>query len=558
MFLLTPERSRCERALSKLHSALDDLARGPVTTIPVGESWFGWFGGRQSDNLHVFSNALVVGKLTPGEPVAAQPISHRGEAPPDVHPLVPATRIEAIRESGGVRVRPYNTTNIFYDSDSASDMQLLIADAKGYRPSPEGVAMLGTVGYFPADLTLFSEIERIPLFHALDLGFRRLERVGRFESGAADDAAFVDRLVSIIPADRRSVLAVSGGCDSRFILAVLKKAGVRPELIRLSDAEDSLVERLAAELGLPLTVVREPAEDPPPLRYTLMTDAQIYFRGGHYARLRKAIPAGALYYTGLYANSVLKNALRASWKVPRLRRDMTTRLIEHGLLARMRPTEPGLVAAAEKELLLRFLREHLAATPPSGTLSSSKEFAAWFYYVHKATRWIPAHLGDLSFFGEPVHPLSDLRALELAIRTSAWANFGNDRVRCLNDRLLPSVAVEYSGGQRRLPRRGPRRGFDKLAYEYGSRALVYLRDSAAERSGESHHLTPDVAAQEESAGFRTYFDRGFAELATGRRASTYLRRAAVTVNSALLYLSGTIRDAGARADEAPVSIGGSR
>ena len=558
MFLLTPDRARCERSLSKLRSALGELARGPVTTMPAGESWLGWFPARRSDNLHVFSDAIVVGKLTPGEPESREPIPHREKAPASVHPLAPAARVEA--SGGRVRVTPYHATNVFADRDSASDMQLLIADAKGYRPSAEGVALLGAAGYFPADLTLFSEISRIPLFHSLELGTGARVRVGRFESRRADDEAFIDRLVSIVPtaSGHPAALAISGGCDSRFILGVLLKAGVRPALVRLSDAEDAAAAELAAEMKLPLTVVRDPAEDPPPLRYTLMTDAQIYFRGGHYGRIREGVAPGSLYYTGLYANATLKNALRAAWKVPRASRDMTARLIEHGLLGRMRSSEPGLRTANGKDAMRRFLREHLEAAPAHGPFTSSKELAGWFYHLHKATRWVPAHIGDLSFYVEPVNLLADLGALQLANRSSAWTNFGNDRVRRLTERLLPGLSTAYGTGQPRLPRRGPRGAFDKLVYEYGSRALVYLRDRQVPSSAPSLHVTPAVASQEESRGFREYFDRPFGDLARGTTASTSVRRAAVTVNSALLYLSGVVRDAGAGVDEASLSIGGAR
>ena len=122
----------------------------------------------------------------------------------------------------------------------------------------------------------------------------------------------VERLTSIVPDEGPSVLALSGGCDSRFVLGILRKAGRRPSLVRLSDDEDAIPMRIAQELGLPITVVREPAPDPDPELYTLVTDAQIYHRGGHYGRLRGTLPAGTAYYTGLFADSLVKNAFRAA------------------------------------------------------------------------------------------------------------------------------------------------------------------------------------------------------------------------------------------------------
>jgi hypothetical protein len=542
VFLLTPDRPRCQGALSKLRTALPDADCGPIALLPVGESWLGWFRARRADNLHVFSDAFIVGKLSPGEPATGQPVSHPSPAPASVHPLVSATRIETV--GGTLRIVPQNSTNVFYDRDSASDMQLLVADAKGYAPAPSGVAILGTVGHLPGNLTLFGEISRIPPFHALDVAAGQLRRVGRFERRTPDDEALIDRLVSTIPASVSSVLACSGGCDSRFVLAILRKAGVRPGLVRLSDDEDAAVARLAEALGLSLTIVREPAPDRPPLTYTIMTDAQIYFRGGHYGRIRDAVPADVAYYTGLYANSILKNAMRATWKVPRMERNMTTRLVEHGLLANMRPREAGLRAFGDKATLMRFLRDHIASAPQEGPFERRKEQAAWFAFSQKATRWNPAHLGDLSLFAEPVQPLSDLAALELAIGTSAWSNFGNDRVRRLNERLLPGVNVEYASGQRRVPRGWPLGAIDKLAYEYGSRAFAYFRGRRPVRSTASRHVPPEMATHPENAAFRGYFDRSFAEIAAGGGYSASLRRAAVTVNSALHYLEGTMSDVG--------------
>jgi hypothetical protein len=268
-----------------------------------------------------------------------------------------------------------------------------------------------------------------------------------------------------------------------------------------------------------------------------MTDAQIYFRGGHYARLRHHLPPGAAYYCGLFAaDSLLKNPFRAAWKVPRRRRDMLERLIEHGLLAKMRPREPGLVAAASKEALLRFLRERLAVPTADGPFESAKQLAAWFHFAHQGTRWTPAHLADLSFFTEIVLPFADVRARELAIRSSAWSNFHNDRVRGLNQRLLPEVTVGYTNGQRARVAGGPRRAVEKLAYEYGSRAIAYLKGKwpgASTRSASGLRVFEHGA---ESSGFDAYFDRPLSELLSSSDCSYSTKRAAITVNAALAYL----------------------
>ena len=537
MFLLSGEQGVVVRALSKLRAALEGLPCGPIATFNAGPAWLGWFSARPADNLHIYRDGFVLGKLRPGEPTSAAPISH-GEAlaPSEVHPLASATLVE-VRERG-VRVRPFHTTNVFRDADTVSDMQLLIADAKSYRPWAEGVALLGTVGYLPGNLSLFREITRIPLFHIFDRRSGCDTRVHRFTSREPDDSAVVERFVSIVPPHSPSYLGFSGGCDSRFVLGVLLHAGVRPELLHLTDREDPIAKRVAGQAGLSITIVREPAADPDAGKYTLMTDAQIYYRGGHYGRLRNHVAPGSLYYTGLFADSVIKNAFRAAWKVPRRRRDMLERLIEHALLPRMRSREPGLAAASEKASLLRFLREQLVVSPEDGPFERSKELAAWFYFSHRGMRWTPATLADLSFFTEPVLLLADVLALELGIRSSAWSNFHNDRVRALTQLLLPQVGSKYSNGQKATVSRWPVRGVEKLGYEYGSRAVEYLKgklENGGTRRVPGQGATGGVSA-EESRGFRTYFDRPLVDLLSGSECSFSVKRAAVTINGVLRYL----------------------
>jgi hypothetical protein len=349
----------------------------------------------------------------------------------------------------------------------------------------------------------------------------------------------VERLVSIVPSHLPSYLAISGGCDSRFVLGILFQAGIRPELIRLSDTEDLVAQHVAEQLGLRLTVVTEPAADPGPRTYTVMTDAQIYFRGGHYGRLRNHLEPGATYYSGLFADSLVKNAFRAAWKVPRRRRDMLERLIEHALLSRMRAREPGLSSAAVKAHLRRFLRERLAVSDADGPFERPKEQAAWFYFVHRGIVWTPANLADLSFYTEPVLPLADVKALALGIRSSAWSNFHNDRVRGLSRRLLPQVTAGYTNNQRVSVSRWPRRGWEKIAYEYGSRAIEYLKGKAQGRGPRSASEPRRSGNDVESSGFRSYFDRPFPDVLSSADCSDSTKRAAITVNSALAYLESS-------------------
>jgi hypothetical protein len=241
---------------------------------------------------------------------------------------------------------------------------------------------------------------------------------------------------------------------------------------------------------------------------------------------------------------------------------MLERLIEHALLPRMKSREPGLSRASGKSALRGFLRERLALGPDDGPFERAKELAAWFYFSHRGVRWTPATLADLSFHAEPVLPLADMRALELGIRSSAWSNFHNDRVRALTHRLVPQVRSEYSNGQRAEVSPAPRRAVEKLGYEYGARAIVYLKGKLEKRGpgAASGQGGPGPAAGEESPGFRKYFDRALPDLLSSGDCSYWVKRAAITVNSALGYLEDSARpeQVVSRAESIAIESGGAR
>jgi hypothetical protein len=92
--------------------------------------------------------------------------------PEEIHPLSTGARV--VTRGGGILVEPFNVSNIFYGVDSISDMQLLIAQAEGHLPSPEGISVLSAVGYFPGNMTLFREIRKIPFRANYDLATRQL------------------------------------------------------------------------------------------------------------------------------------------------------------------------------------------------------------------------------------------------------------------------------------------------------------------------------------------------------------------------------------------------
>ncbi|HEX4440098.1 MAG TPA: hypothetical protein VH854_08505 [Thermoanaerobaculia bacterium] len=564
MFLLTSDAhtDACRRTLERMRRSLEPLAPGPIVLERIGSRVLGWFRARQSDNLHVFRDGCVVGKLVPGEAASDVAIRHAEALPDAGHPLARSVAVQAAAGgTGQVRVVPRHCAGAFFDGEDVSDMQLLLADLRGRRPAPESVALLASVGYFPGDLTLFREVRRVPFLHALEPG-RAPERFGRLPMRASDDAEMVRRLVAILPRPANGSLAISGGCDSRFVLGLLLRAGNGVELVRLADDEDAVARRLAGELALPLRIVDAAGSNLAGPLYALMTDGQIYSGGGHYWRLRSSLRSASLLYLGLFADSILKNAFRAAWKNPLAGGSLEERLIRDALLSRMRSREAGLRSGSRRDELAALLRTELAGTWEHGELASPKQRANWFYYVHRGLRWTAAHTADVDFFAEVVLPLSDLEATASGLRSSAWSNFHNARVRTLNRSLLPAVETGYANGQSARVARGPEGAAGKLFYEFGARGLAHLRSkrrvgrAPAPPPAAGRPASSSSSTGEEARGLSAYFDRSLAALLADSSCSAPVRRAAVTVNEVLRYLDGESASAAAGVGAAAASGGG--
>ena len=538
MFLASPDPEACRAALERLRGALEPFAPGPVVLVQAGPLALGWFRVRQSDNLHAYSDGYLIGKVSPGEPGSQTAIRHAEPLPREVHPLA---RTVALEVGGGVaRIRPHGSAAVYFDSGAASDMQLLLADLHGRSPAPESVALLASVGYFPGDLTLFREIRRVPFLHSLSAA-GELRRETRVPDSRWNDVEMTERLIGILPRTAPATLAISGGCDSRFVLGLLLGARIPTELIRLSDPEDAVAERLASEVGLPLRILKDERRSVALPLYTLMTDGQIYSGGGHYSRLQGEVPAGSVCYLGLFADSILKNAFRAAWKNPFAPGDFDDRLILEALLSRMRPREAGLLRGGSREELLRLLRAELAPTWEHARLTGRKQRANWFYYVHRGLRWTTAHTADLDFYTEVVLPLSDLTATVLGIQSSAWSNFDNARVRALSGRLLPSVRTPYANGQTARVPGGLLGAARKIYYDFGARGLAHLRQKSRLGRPAGRPVAEKVAAErrEQAPGFDEYFDRSLDAILADPDCSRNVRRGASTVNEVLRYLSAS-------------------
>jgi hypothetical protein len=159
------------------------------------------------------------------------------------------------------------------------------------------------------------------------------------------------------------------------------------------------------------------------LTYTLLTDAQIYFRGGQYNKLRSKVERESLYHTGLFADSLIKLAFRSAWKVPDPRRSLYERLVDYALLSSVAGDAKGL--RADRGSVRRLLLEEMEFGNRYADWRTSKEAANWFYFLHRGVRWSQATTADLSHYTHVVHLLADVDALSWGIsRPRSGATLG--------------------------------------------------------------------------------------------------------------------------------------
>jgi hypothetical protein len=535
VFLIHSDYHAARKAIEKLHATLTALNPTPIVAIPVKSHWLFWFGCKPSDNLHSFNNGFIVGKLTFHECCSPRVSASDTDPPEALHPLLHAVKVGI--GPTGITLAPWGITNVYYDGSSASDMQLLLADANGHVPSPCGFAVLATVGYLPGNVTLFERIRKIPFLHAYDVTQGKLISLRSFVPREPDDAAMVDRCTAIVPQHSNQIVGISGGYDSRFVLGVLMRAGIRPTLLHLDGAESPIVAQLGAALGLEARLLAHGARLPDDL-LAILTDGQRHLSEGNYHTLWGALSRDSIYHSGLFAEALVKNAFKTAWKVPGPRRYLLDRLIRRALLSTAPQELNGLSACTSRAEIAAFLKDELAFLKEPCSCWSRKAAANWFHYVNQGLRWCQAYTGALAYFAYPVFLVSDLDALAVGIASSFWCNFRKDRVRRLNYKLMPEVEVPYCDGRPARPDGWLREQLLKIPYEYGTRLGQWLEahrrfKRAGRTSGES------TDAREYGCGLpemRRYIKADTSALLADRGCSINVKRATKTLYHVMNYL----------------------
>ena len=528
MYLVTSNK-KASAALRTLAESLG-LA-GTVHSVPlVTDLELFWMRSKPSDNLHIYGDRIVIGKADFQEPSSERPIWHNpDEVAPRLHPLLNATTIKL--GPNGIRVTPNQHAEVFWSKRSVSDLQLLIAKAEQFRPSRLGTLVLGTVGYFPGDLTLFSEVKKLPFLETLDFPAGTTQRHGSFEPKAPNDEAMVERLIEIVPLSSKPSIALSAGLDSRFVLGCLITKGLKPSARTRKDHETDLVEEVCRRLGLPLVPARHDLVEG--YKYTLMSDARIYHRGGNYSQMFHDVTDEVL-HNGLFADSIIENTFRTAWKKPGRITTIYSDLIRYALLSNCPVNVTGVVGAPSRQELHEELRAQLRGGETYAEFRSRKQWASWFYYFHRGLNWTPATMADASYFAYPVYLLGDRVATEYGLTSSPWSNFYKERLRVLNRQLLPEVPVDYSEGRPWKSRPPVINGIHKLWYEYAER-LVARRRGIRQMQGIGQNPLAEPTADSHS-DLTNYFTRPLDELVTDETVTRNVKRAGVTVNNVLNFL----------------------
>jgi hypothetical protein len=531
MYLLTQDLPRGRAAFGALLDALP-IDAAPIHDLAVGGHRLLWSHVQPQENLHRFTDGVLLGKLAADEPAHRSPVDHDATLP--TH-LPPQLRGVVLRTEPHLSVEPIGITTAFWCGSSVSDRQLLLAAEAGLRPSAEGVAALSGVGYLPGNVSLFREVSRIPFLHRWAPDARTATRTRELALPRPDDDALVERLVSQVPTEVPHAVGLTGGFDSRFVLGLLRRAGATVRVLRFDDQEDDVVASIAAEAGVPSDSagpIDAPSEHQPPGTFTVMTDGQLWLTGNQQGRLGRHLGELEWYHSGQFADSISKNGFKTAWKAPDPRTPFWPRLLATAMFPSVPDRRPLLRECNTRDDLLDLVLDAVAFEREYVELRTRKQWANWVHYMNRGLRWAQTQYLDLEVTSNPAFLLSDIDAQLLGIATSFWANFNNDRAKAMNHALLPEVTTPYLNGQpveRATGLAGARR---KLEYEYVYRLRARRKGRAYIRSNTTTHETkvPGVTP----AGWDDLFTAPMEDVAACDNLG--LRRVAVIISHVLAFL----------------------
>lgn len=540
MFIISKNKKSAFKAINNYKESLSELHDNfsEIFKINISESKsIFWFSAKPQDQLYVFKNAIVLGKLNFNEKQCSKPIYHENEMLDSFIDLNLDTLLNTTIiyfDEKNIEVIPNETTSIYYSQKSISDFQLLIAKFEKLWPSQVNTQILAGVGYFPGNMTLFEEIKKIP--YLFKLKNNKLENISQFRPTKHNDKKLLERLIEIVPNSNKQSLAMSGGLDSRFVLGVLMKSGIKPKLFSLDGNEKTIVQKVADCYDLDLTVDNQKHIQND--LYTLMTDARIYFRGGNYSKMISDYQAEGIIHYGFCLLPYNENSFASAWKKPSIKSNLYDDLINYALLPRV-PTSgfSQFRSTLSKAKMFQVLKEEMKFGIDSYNfkLKTKKEIATWFYHLSRGLTWTYAHLSDLSFFKYPVFLLGDKKACEFGFRSSAYSNFNKERLRKINQKLFTDSNIDYSDNRSFKSLPPIIKDISKIYNEFLKKLIARYKGIKNQKPGDSLDWFDNLKTTE-AKSFNKYFSVPYKNIIDDDKVKFNLKRAAVTINDTLIFL----------------------
>lgn len=532
MFIISKDHNAgvCLESLVKQLSAVVESHK--VFRIKLEQNlYLFWSSVKPQDNLHVFTNGIVIGRVVFSESISHEPIYHSYEVPDSFHTLIHNCVILFDKD---LIVSPSQHMIIHYSKDSISDSQLLIAKAEKLMPDLMNVTVLACVGYFPGNLTLFSEIRRIAYLHQLRFFGQSETAIDTFEVKKSNDADLIRRYQNIVPKDVNSAIALSAGLDSRFVLGILLSKNIIPSIYSVKSEESIVAEKIAKRLNAPFMAAKSEVFDE--YNYTLLSDARIYYRGGNYSQLRESFKQNEILHNGLFADPVIGDAFKTAWKKPGTLKTIFEDLIEHALLSNVKSRIAGLKNNPDTNNVREYLSERLAYQKEYFDFKKRKEWGGWFYHINRGLNWTIGNMADASFFTYPVFLLGDKEAVEMGLSSSAYSNFYKERLRQMNQSLYPDgFNFDYSNGRPFKSNPPVIRDMYKIYYEYGIKLVSMLSQKKKVFKGTGNTMLNDITFDQANA-FSSYFTRDLKSNIKDPAIHFNFKRTMVTVNNVLKFL----------------------
>jgi len=491
-----------------------------------------WSNIKPSDNLSIFKDGFVIGRTSFKETHSQTPIIRQEELiPSSINPLLHSIVIRVTTDD--IIIRPNEQMPVYYSDKCVSDFSLLIAKAQKLLPSKESVAMLAATGFCIGNTSMFEEIRRITYLSELSLVSKQERPYDVIQLRKNDDQLMVDNILDAMPSGVASSISLSGGMDSRFMLGLLDKKGLKPFVYHIEGVETDIVKEICSTLELRMSTDNYPL--PSDYHYTLRTDGRIYLGGGKYSRMVNDIKPDEFIFNGMFNLPILKNVYKTVWKDFRIQKsEVFEKIVEIAYLGYIGDQIEGL--SMTKNNMKEFYMQKMAFIPQLTDITKKHELTRLFSHINRSLNWGFLTTADLSFYRYPLFPMGVKSALECGITSPLYANFNADRLRLINQKLFPQYPIDYGGNRPYHSSPFIIRDFKKIYKEYFKAFFTYMKDNKVQRSGSTQNMKADQRSEVSSNGFTEFFDNDLEAVLTASNIRKNTKRSAITLNNILLFL----------------------